>query len=78
MSTETGTPYSRVQLLAAFNKVCDKQNWKNPIKGECDKEDIEILSYAIPFFAGCTPTFTAIGFNRLRVEAPGYYLAVGA
>lgn len=79
MSTETGTPYTREQLLAAFNKVCDEVNWKMPIDATCESDDLDIITEAIIFFAGCRPTFEPIhGTELVRVRAVGYYEAVGA
>lgn len=79
MSTETGTPYSREQLLAAFNTVCNKDNWKMPIDATIEEHDSDIIEEAIIFFAGCKPKFEPIhGTDRLRVRAVGYYEAVGS
>lgn len=79
MSTDTGTPYSREQLLAAFNKVCDKSNWKMPIDATIEDNDCDIIREAVIFFAGCEPRFEPIhGTDRLRCKAVGYYEAVGA
>lgn len=79
MNKETGTNYSREQLLAAFNSVCNKENWKMPIDSTVEDSDTDIVREAVIFFAGCEPRFEPIhGTDRLRCRAVGYYEAVGA
>lgn len=83
INPETGTKYSREELLDAFNMVCNKANWKMPIHGEMiDKRDIDITREAIIFFTGSVPTFTQPfnnGFeSQVIVKAAGYYAVCGA
>lgn len=79
MNFETGTSYSREQLLAAFNSVCNKDNWKMPIDAIVEDPDYDMIKEAVAFFAGCKPSFEPIhGTDRVRVQAVGYYQAVGA
>ena len=84
----------RGDLRRAFEAVQDRTNWKNPIRAlvALTAEQKAITAEAITFFAGCTATFEdrgvcnptigtdgrAIGRREYRVEAVGYYQAVGA
>lgn len=78
LNPETGTPYTREQLQAAFDKVCDKTNWKNPINAECSRDEVEVTKSAIIFFTGSIPTYQSISDSRLKVTAAGYYLTIGS
>lgn len=82
INPETGTKYSRAELKAAFDAVCDKSNWKMPIDSTIDKSDEDVTREAVIFFAGCAPSFSIATRSgrgrRLRVRAVGYYQAVGA
>jgi hypothetical protein len=65
--------FTEPQLRAAFEKVEDKTNWKNPIKAYIKPEEIEITKAAIEFFTATQATFKNIDINKVWVEAPGYY-----
>lgn len=80
INPETGTIYSRAELKAAFEKVRNTDNWKNPINAVIPQSDAEITRQAVIFFAGCSPKFTTarVDDGYLRVKAVGYYAAVGA
>lgn len=79
MNPETGTIYSRAELKAAFDLVCNKDNWKLPIKGRISTEKRDIVREAIIFYTGSVPTFTdSVLPGNLVVRAKGYYAAVGA
>lgn len=76
-----GTRYTRMALSEAFDWVKDQTNWKNPIdctlRGVTTAVDRQLIAAAITFYAGCTATFTGTK-QGLRVQAVGYYRAVGA
>ena len=83
INPETGTRFSRAELKAAFDRVCNPNNWKMPIRGVMiSAADREITEEAVIFFAGCRPEFREVtrpGFEgQLMVHAVGYYMAVGA
>lgn len=78
MNPETGTRYSRAELKAAFERVQNAQNWKLPIDTVIPSKDKEVTEEAIIFFAGCRPYFVRGIKGHLRVQAVGYYAAVGA
>jgi hypothetical protein len=71
--------FARGELLAAFNMVEDKQNWKNPIDAEVtflfgeEEYTKNVTKAAIVFYTGSVPTFELINNNTLRVKAIGYY-----
>lgn len=81
---ETGTPYSREALLAAFALVEDGENWKRAIHRCVDERaDLDAIREAVVFFTGSVPTFTTLasaanGAKVILVRAVGYYAAVGA
>ena len=71
--------FTREQLLEAFELVENKTNWKLPIDKTIDSKDVEVVGKAIPYFTGSIAHFTPImGTNQVRVQASGYYEAVGA
>jgi hypothetical protein len=76
--------YGEAALRAAFERVQDPTNWKNPINAPVAADaDRELIATAIIFYTGSTPTFQAIyrGPQELVgyiVRAAGYYAAVGA
>jgi hypothetical protein len=84
INPETGTIYFRAQLREAFDAVQDSSNWKNPIDAAIPAYMKDVTEQAVIFFAGCRPTFTAVNpkarksLRRLRCQAVGYYVAVGA
>ena len=80
-----GKEVTRGQLLKAFAVVEDPANWKNPIDAVVpdtvmrEVGGIPVVTEAVVFFAGCIPSFdrTPDGAGY-RVQAIGYYRAVGA
>ena len=81
--------FTRRELEEFFDTVANEENWKMPINKIVRlKGSREILGTyeAVRFFAGCTPEFhftmTRDGLQEegpmFRVEAEGYYMAVGA
>jgi hypothetical protein len=81
-----GTDVTRGELLAAFNRVANKLNWKLIIDAlvELDEHrEMAMIREAVIFFTGSVPTFAAIAGAakpkcRYRVTAAGYYQTVGA
>jgi hypothetical protein len=74
--------YTRRELKEAFELVQDTQNWKNPINRmvpTCSGADLNLITSAVVFFAGCVPTFRVDRKTGCTiVKAAGYYAAVGA
>lgn len=76
-----GIQVKRKALADAFNRVAPKENWKNPIKVEVRVDndfDLLLIHKAIEFFTGSKSKAVALGRNRYRIEAAGYYLTCGA
>ncbi len=81
-----GEYVTRGALSQAFDSVKDSKHWKNPIDRVVTVDtwhDIRMIQEAVKFFAGCVARtdivrHTADGKIRVHVQAPGYYLSVGA
>lgn len=75
----SGTKRKQSELLAVFDKISPKGNWKEPICAILHKEDKPNLGlvHAIVHFTGSIATFEE-GPVIVLVTAPGYYTAVGA
>ncbi len=76
-----GHPVTQGELKAAFALVENKHNWKYPI--DCtvtvaNDRDMEIIRAAVTWFTGSEATFAFKRPNRYRVQAKGYYAAIGA
>jgi hypothetical protein len=75
-----GQDVTHGEMKAAFEMVCDKENWKNPIDVRIDNpgdQKLEIIKDAVMYFAGCTAYFRPVG-DTIHVTAKGYYIAMGA
>lgn len=75
--------FSLPALEKAFDEVKDSTNWKNPIhkclRRSLDRQEKALINAAVEFYAGCPCTFKdRPASNSTIVEAPGYYVAVGA
>jgi hypothetical protein len=69
--------YTKAELTAAFDKVKNKDHWKNPIDATIPVADVDITAKAITFFTATQPKFFRVGEQgrnaKMRVTAPGYY-----
>ncbi len=69
--------YTKAELTASFNKVKNKDHWKNPIDAVIPFDDHAITEKAIEFFTATKASFFRVGGIdgkvRMRVTAPGYY-----
>jgi hypothetical protein len=72
--------YTEAQLKAAFALVPkDPENWKMPVRGFVPEgSDTEAMGAAIAFYCGSPSEFTPQPDGRFAVDAPGYYMCVGA
>lgn len=66
------------ELRVAFDKVQNKDHWKNPIDAVILTKDIKITEAAIIHYTGSVPTFTRVDGNNTRVKAAGYFATIGA
>ena len=84
----SGCDVRRAEFEAAFNRVADKANWKNPIDATVivmNGAELEILLRAIEFFTGSRATTEILRAGTLggtsatyRIRAAGYYATCGA
>ena len=72
-------------MKSYFDRICDKNNWKNPINSLVvigNKEEKKMFEEAIIYFTGSLPKFSrcswTFGSNMYRVTADGYYKTIGA
>lgn len=72
--------FSQEQLTAAFDKVKDPENWKNPINRTVVLPESEwpVTHAAIAFFTGSEAVIFPRANGKARVRANGYYLTIGA
>lgn len=77
--------YTRKQLSEAFDKVSNKEHWKLPINAVLPEwfsvAETELITAAVIFYTGSVPTFEREyknGAGSTKVQAAGYYAAVGA
>lgn len=70
--------YRQEELEAAFAMVQPADNWKNPIDAIVpDGADLALIEFAIGFFAGGGAVIRPVA-GGFRVQAPGYYVMIGA
>lgn len=71
--------YSQEELEAAFSLVRPILNWKLPISAVIPADaDLELIEFAIGYFAGSPAIFSKRHDGQILVEAAGYYASVGA
>jgi hypothetical protein len=75
------TNHNREELKAAFEKVQNKEHWKNPIDAFIDPKEYGITDDAIAYFTGTQAFFNSNNLTlaqceagMVRVTADGYYL----
>ena len=73
--------YSDEQMKQAFDLVKDKEHWKNPIKVTLpfttSEETLDIIFEAVVYYTGSMAEIYKVK-KGYRVEAIGYFMAVGA
>jgi len=73
------TNHTREELKAAFEKVQNKEHWKNPIDAFIDPKEYGIIDDAISYFTGTRINYAVVergGPNdgKIHIKADGYYL----
>ena len=71
MPSVTFDGFSVEELKAAFDAVCNKEDWRAPIDAEVSKGSLEITVSAITFYAA-TPTRVSNTNNGFKIESIGY------
>jgi len=66
--------YTRRELHEAFEKVSNKDDWKDRIYAVVPVEDVAVVAQAIIFFTATKPKFKGLGLgcDSLEVTADGY------
>ncbi len=70
--------YTQQELIDAFETVQNKKNWKYSIDARISVDQMDIVGEAIAHFTGSIPHFDDGHDGTIRVEAEGYYIAIGA
>lgn len=70
--------FTQWELTCAFEQVANNEHWKGPIDSVIPDADVEITRYAVAHIAGCNATVTPLDNGNSRIEAVGYFEAVGA
>lgn len=69
------------ELMAAFERVENSDNWKNSIDANVTIENMDeqiLIHDAVVHFTGSVPKFVHVEGKRFRVIAAGYYKTIGA
>ncbi len=73
------------ELRESFDLVAPKTNWKDPIDAIVElgtDRDVALMREAVVFMTGSVPVITPAGrpgsIEKFRVEADGYFHAIGA
>lgn len=67
--------YTQEQLQTAFDLVKDAAHWKNPIETIIDRDQMDVVDKAVPWFTGTVASFEETDDRtKVRVTADGYYL----
>jgi hypothetical protein len=64
--------YTQNQLEAAFDKVSNKFDWKNPIDYCCLANDLPVIVAAIQHFTGTETEFKSLNDGYYSIKSIGY------
>ena len=71
----TGTPFTEAQLEAAFDKVADPADWRNPIYQVVDRDDVHVTVCAVRHFTAAPIEVIDLQWgDEFMVKSPGYRL----
>lgn len=67
--------YTMEELEAAFTAVQNSDHWKNPIHAIVARDQVGVLTKAIPWYTGTSADFDDVDGqpDKVLVTAPGYY-----
>jgi hypothetical protein len=73
---ETGTAFTEAQLDAAFKKVADPSDWRNPIAyAVVDRGEVHVTVSAIGYYTAAPVTVKDLEWNdEYMIFSPGYRL----
>ena len=67
--------YTEAQLEAAFDKVADPADWRNPIYEVVDRDAVEVTVRAIQHFTAAPIQVIDLDWNdEFMIKSPGYRL----
>ena len=73
--SSTGTAFTEAQLDAAFAKVADLSDWRNPIYEVVDRDAVAITVAAVKFFTAAPVEVIDLQWNdEFMIKSPGYRL----
>ena len=74
--SETGTPFTEAQLDAAFKKVADPSDWRNPINyAVVDRDDVHVTVCAIQYYTAAPVQVKDLQWNdEYMIFSSGYRL----
>ena len=64
--------YEIAVLEAAFDEVCDRADWKAPIKSIVRSEDLAVTIAAIAFYTATSTSVDVSSYDRFVVNSVGY------
>ena len=66
--------FTKAQLSAAFDKVADPADWKNPIHAVVTVHDVKITVEAIQYFTAAPVEVERLNSVQSLITSPGYRL----
>lgn len=73
-----GKPTTRGELLAMFNRISMRSNWKGPLFGWVAEKELALAEAAAEFFAGSPLEVQQREAGKVYVRGAGYYECIGA
>ncbi len=71
--------HSHEELKAAFDKICDKDNWKMPLRGVVEESELGLVEEAAIYFAGSPLHIVKkMDDGKVMVAGAGYYECIGS
>ena len=70
--SSTGTPFTQAELEAAFDKVADPADWKNPIYKVVHRDDVHVSVCAVRHFTAASVEVSEMWGDKFIVSSPGY------
>ena len=71
----TGTAFTEAQLEAAFDKVADPADWRNPIYQVVDRDDVHVTVCAVRHFTAAPIEVIDLEWgDEFMIKSPGYRL----
>jgi len=67
--------FTEAQLEAAFDKVADPSDWRNPIYEVVDRDEVEVTVRAIQHFTAAPVQVKDLEWgDEFMIKSPGYRL----